>query len=74
MNRETMHMSAHSIAFSFDHQGKTFQCFYSLKEDRPGTIHVSTPWGPREAEMAGESPLAVARLVAGELARDATLR
>ncbi|HRX37124.1 MAG TPA: hypothetical protein P5337_12065 [Aestuariivirga sp.] len=67
-------MTANSIEFSFEYMGKTFQCFYALKDSDAGTIHVSTPWGPKDADLGGGEPLVVARLLAGELARDARQR
>ena len=67
-------MTASSIEFSFEYQGEKFQCFYSLEESAPDVIHVSTPWGPKEAALGGHAPLSVARLVAGELARGARQR
>ena len=67
-------MTTNSIEFGFEYMGEKFQCFYALKDGDPGTIHVSTPWGPKEADLGGGEPLVVARLMAGELARDAHQR
>lgn len=66
-------MAASSVEFSFEFQGRTYQCFYAIEGRNSGTIRVSTPWGPRSGEVGDNAPIIVARLLAGELARDSRL-
>ena len=56
---------------SFEFRGEKYQCFYSVEGKEPGTVRVSTPWGPRTGPLGKDPPLVVARLLAAGQARDA---
>jgi hypothetical protein len=64
-------MTTSSVEFNFEFRGRTYQCFYAIEDQGTGSIRVSTPWGPRSGTIGdAASPLLVARLLAGEVARD----
>jgi hypothetical protein len=61
-------MTTNPVAFNFEYEGGNYQCFYALEDKN---IRVSTPWGPKAADLGGGPPLTIAQLLAGELARSA---
>ncbi len=58
-----------ALAFEFDFDGETYQGTYTVEHD---VLTVDTPFGPRSTSVGDTPPETLARIVAGEIASEAS--
>ncbi|SFJ24590.1 hypothetical protein [Bradyrhizobium sp. Gha] len=58
-----------AVSFTYDDDRRT-----GSYEVRSGMVHVTTEFGTRATQVGGSPPLVIARLIAGELMREAKIK